>query len=38
MTDAEKELIDIIRNNEDPAQALLTAAALIIEFLATKSI
>ena len=37
-TTDEKELLELIRNNSDPARALLEAAALIIEFLSKKSI
>jgi len=33
MTDNEKELIDIIRENDNPEQALMTAAVIIIGFL-----
>ena len=33
MTENEKELIDIIRNNKNPKQALLTATAIILNFL-----
>ena len=33
MTETEKELIKIIRENDNPAQALMTAAVIIIGFL-----
>lgn len=33
MTDNEKELIKIIRENDNPEQALMTAAVIILDFL-----
>ena len=33
MTDHEKELIKLIRENDNPEQALLTAAVIILGFL-----
>ena len=33
MTDEEKELIKIIRENDNPEQALMTAAVIILGFL-----
>ena len=33
MTDNEKELIKIIRENDNPEQALMTAAVIILGFL-----
>lgn len=33
MTNNEKELIEIIRESKDPEQALLTATAVILDFL-----
>lgn len=33
MTNNEKELIKIIRESKDPEQALLTATAVILDFL-----
>lgn len=33
MTENEKELIDIIRENKNPKQALMTAAVIILGFL-----
>ena len=33
MTDNEKELIRIIRENDNPEQALMTATAIILDFL-----
>lgn len=33
MTDNEKELINIIRANDNPEQALMTAAVIIVNFL-----
>ena len=33
MTDNEKELIKLIRENDNPEQALLTAAVIILGFL-----
>lgn len=33
MTDNEKELINIIRENDNPEHALMTAAVIIIGFL-----
>ena len=33
MTDNEKELISIIRENDNPEEALMTAAVIIIGFL-----
>lgn len=33
MTDNEKELIRIIRENDNPEQALMTAAVIILGFL-----
>ena len=33
MTENQKELIDLIRENESPKQALMTAALIIIGFL-----
>ena len=33
MTDNEKELINIIRENDNPEQALMTAAVIILGFL-----
>ena len=33
MTDNGKELINVIRVSEDPEQALITATAIILEFL-----
>lgn len=33
MTDNEQELIKIIRENDNPTQALMTAAVIIINFL-----
>ena len=34
MNKNEKELIDIIRNNEDPKQAMLTAIDIICQYIA----
>ncbi len=36
MKDPEEKLIEIIRNHEDPAEALLIAAQVIIEFLSAR--
>jgi hypothetical protein len=33
MTDNEKELIKIIRENDNPEQALMTATVIILDFL-----
>lgn len=33
MTENEKQLINLIRENENPAEALMTATAIIIDFL-----
>ena len=33
MTENERQLIDIIRNNENPEQALITATAIILDYL-----
>ena len=33
MTDNEKELIKLIRENDNPEQALMTATAIILDFL-----
>ncbi len=33
MTDNEKELINMIRENDNPGQALMTAAVVILGFL-----
>jgi hypothetical protein len=33
MTDKERELIELIRNSEDPAAALIKATEIIINFL-----
>ena len=33
MTENEKELIKIIRENDNPEQALMTAAVIILDFL-----
>lgn len=33
ITEKEKELIQIIRSNEDPEQALITAIGIIVKFL-----
>ena len=33
MTDNEKELINMIRENDNPEQALMTATVIIIDFL-----
>ena len=33
MTDNEKELINLIRENDNPEQALMTATVIIIDFL-----
>ena len=33
MTDNEKELIKLIRENDNPEQALMTAAVIILDFL-----
>lgn len=33
MTSYEKELIDIIRNNPNPEQAIITATAIILDYL-----
>lgn len=33
MTNYEKELIHIIRNNSNPEQAIITATAIILDFL-----
>ena len=33
MTDNEKELIRVIRENDNPEQALMTAAVIILDFL-----
>ena len=33
MTDNERKLIDLIRTHDDPERALITAAAVILEFL-----
>lgn len=33
MTDNEKELIDIIRENDNPSQALMTAAVIVLGYL-----
>ena len=33
MTDNEKELIKLIRENDNPEQALVTAAVIILDFL-----
>ena len=33
MTDHEKELINIIRENDNPAQALMTAAVIVLGYL-----
>jgi hypothetical protein len=33
MTENEKELIKLIRENDNPTQALMTASALILAFL-----
>ena len=33
MTDNEKELIKIIRENDNPEQALMTAAVIILDYL-----
>ena len=33
MTDNEKELINMIRENDNPEQALMTAAVIILGFL-----
>ena len=33
MNDNELELINLIRNNDDPGAALMTAAAVILDFL-----
>lgn len=33
MTDNEKELLNIIRENDHPEQALMTAAEIILDFL-----
>lgn len=33
MTDNGKELINMIRESDDPGQALITATAIILEFL-----
>lgn len=33
MTNNEKELIDIIRENDNPARALMTAALIVLGFL-----
>ena len=33
MTDNEKELIRVIRENDNPEQALMTATAIILDFL-----
>ena len=33
MTEKEKELIQIIRNSENPEQALITAVEIIVRFL-----
>ena len=33
MTDNEKELIKLIRENDNPGQALMTATVIILDFL-----
>ena len=33
MTDNEKELIDMIRENDNPGQALMTAAVIVLNYL-----
>ena len=33
MTDNEKELIDMIRENDNPGQALMTAAVIVLGYL-----
>ena len=33
MTDNEKELIKLIRENDNPEQALMTASVIILDFL-----
>lgn len=33
MTDNEKELINLIRENDNPEQALMTATVIILDFL-----
>ena len=33
MTDNEKELINMIRENDNPAQALMTAAVIVLGYL-----
>lgn len=33
MTDDERKLIDLIRKHDNPEQALITATAVILEFL-----
>ena len=33
MTDNEQELINLIRENDNPEQALMTATAIILDFL-----
>ena len=33
MTDNERELINIIRENDNPEEALITATAIILDFL-----
>lgn len=33
MTDNEKELISMIRENDNPEEALMTVAAIILDFL-----
>lgn len=33
MTDNEQELINLIRGNDNPEQALMTATAIILDFL-----
>ena len=36
MTENERQLINIIRNNENPEQALITATAIILDFLTQR--
>lgn len=33
MSDNERELIEIIRSNDNPGQALMTASVIILDFL-----
>lgn len=38
LTDNERELIELIRTNDDPTQALITAIEVLAEFLAKNNL